>query len=334
MIPTRNYPRYIQRSINALMLQTPALAKGVTLYFFPVGSDITKQQAICDKFLNDPSRKASELLSHSQGASNYRAFFPQVFFFFATYGSLQSLEPPDSDRGGYKYLEAGIWIPTVFEPKDANVLGSHLAMFPYYMFVNTSAPLAVGRELQGWDKEWAELGIPDRAFDADEFSISPVLIKRFSAESYGVEGLLAQFRRVGDRTDADAGLLWTEARAALKAIKRLVFKDMDPWIPGLALSIFGIPVRGLTFTFLKQFRDVRHPHHACYQSGVEATISIREFRGLGTLHGEYELNVTRADSHPLVDQMGLDESTFSRIHGFYAELDFVLHTGFERWRHP
>jgi hypothetical protein len=325
MIPTRNNPHYVQRSINSLTMSTPALAKGVTLYFFPVASDVEKQQEVCDKFLNEPSN----------GASNYRAFFPQVFFFFARYGSLQSLVPPDSDRGAVQYLEGGIWIPTLLEQMGAQApFASHLAVFPYYMFVDSGAPLTVGRELQGWNKEWAKMGVPESPDSANELSISPVIIKKFGPKAYGSRATLIKFTRTGNPANDASQLIWTEGRAALKAIKNVVFRDPGPCIPGFAFSILEVPIKGLTFTFLKQFRDIKRPHHACYQSGVETHISVRKFGALGTLNGEYHLDITEAQSHPLVAQMGLDENTFSRVQGFFVQMDFVLHTGLERWRAP
>jgi Acetoacetate decarboxylase (ADC) len=322
-----NYPKYVERTDNQV-LATPAQCENSLVYLFPISASIARQQAVCDKFLNQPS----------VGLCDYRAFFPQVFLVFARFERLRSLQTAGAEHGFITYREAGIWIPTV-HVKDAGFMpiASHLAFFPHYMFVDSVHALVSGREVQGWPKEGGELVVPLDPTLAHDFRLRTTVIDQFAPDQAArAEELISLSAIPGSA--AGAGVqFWTEGRAALEAFVRLVAgKDARLALsgPGLALSVLDIPRAGLTFAFLKQFRDAARPTRACYQAGIEANVRISSFRGLGALPGSYALKIRSADSHPLVEELGLDTSTFSEIRGIHVKMDFVLEDGVELWRVP
>src|SRR5258708_22748770 len=112
-------------------------------------------------------------------------------------------------------------------------IGSRLAMYPHYMFVDESTAMVAGREMQGWSKELAQEicvagekqahGLPERwdlrRPDADEFSL-----KIASGDKDG-ETLLKLNRgpdRIG-RTVLDVAL--SAGQDALEGLRRVFRAD-------------------------------------------------------------------------------------------------------------
>jgi hypothetical protein len=347
MIPTRNQPPYVERGLNNLLLATPAIAQSVSLYIFPVPSDVQKQQSVCDKFLNDPSRASGSPALADRHAFNYRAFVPGVFLFFAHYAALRSKVSPDRDRGYISYDESGIWIPTTFIRTVKGVpFASHLALFPYYMFVSAESPLATGRELQGWNKETAKVEI-ESVERPDELTTSPIMVKRFVDGDRAEESPLLRLTKVADGSWSWLlGQLGLAGRSVVQSVRNVIDGDARPTVPGpgLPLSVMRILFHGLTFTFLKQFRDIANPEHACYQAGIEARLQPRLPPQALRCLGNYNLEISHADSHPVATDLGLDKFaddvssngsvTFSTIPGFLVKMDFTVYSGSELWRRP
>jgi len=277
--------------------------------------------------LNDPAG----------GACDYRAFFPQVFLVWNRFGVLRSLAPLERDRGFYRYRESGVWIPAMSIARRGPVpVASHLALFPYYMFATLGQALVSGREGQGWPKEMAEIVIPEDPAAADAFRLHPVVIDRFGHGSLGqTEQLMQVVKAAGTRGGA-AAQVWTQGTAALEAIVELLFGAGTVTIPGpgLVVKMLEFFLRGPRFVFLKQFRDIGRPDRACYQAVVEAGTTITSFRGAGLLEGWYELGIKTCDSHPLVSELGLGVETFSKLRGFFIDMDFTIDDGEEIWKAP
>jgi hypothetical protein len=56
--------------------------------------------------------------------------------------------------------------------------------------------------------------------------------------------------------------------------------------------------------FLKQFLDGHIPNRACYQALLEANSRMTAFHGGGLLSA-HNVQLTRADSHPIAAELGL-----------------------------
>jgi hypothetical protein len=319
-----NLPRYVERADNQAM-PTPAALQNVTAYFFPLISDTQRQQELCDRLLNAPSK----------GLASYRAFFPQVFLIFNRTASVSSTVPFFRDQGNFSYTEAGIWIPLVsIDNRGPVPVATRLVLFPYYMFATSSHAVVSGREDQGWPKETADLTVPTRPSEADLFEIRPALFDRFGPDVLAQRESLVQVTRVGGTSRGAVAQVFTEGKAALEAIVDLVFGGPTITVPGLglALSMVDMLWTGPAFTFLKQFRDVADPSRACYQAGIEAGTRLDRFRCAGMLDGRYTLDLKTADSHPMVSELGLAPRTFDAVRGFFVDMDFTLESGVTRWK--
>jgi len=317
-------PPYINREDNQALV-TPAALKGSSLYFFPVRADIPAQQAMVDRFLNRPSG----------GAVDYRAFFPQVFFMFGYYQRLFSLGYPDAGRGYFSYRESGIWVPTIeVEKRGGLTVGTRLVMYPAYMFVDDSHALISGREVQGWPKEFAQMAVSEDPQQAAYFDIRPKVLKTFSPTTEAKEEKLVSFRQIPDSGASFPAEVFTEVAAAAAGIGYFLSNGglgLNLPTAQLLLNVASIPIAGMQFGFLKQFRDGINPDRACYQAGLEARLKPTKFRSAGLLKGAYDLSIFRADSHPIVKQFGMDPFDFQGVRGFWTDADVELENAVERW---
>jgi hypothetical protein len=85
----------------------------------------------------------------------------------------------------------------------------------------------------------------------------------------------------------------------------------------------------VTQVFLKQFRDAADGTRSCYQSVVEAPVSIHTMRGRPARR-ELDLVVHRLDSHPIGSELGLGSQRAELA--FDMEIDMVVEDGREAAR--
>jgi hypothetical protein len=92
-----------------------------------------------------------------------------------------------------------------------------------------------------------------------------------------------------------------------------------------------------TLVFLKQFRDATCPSKACYQSVLEAPISLQLGDASYAVLDQTEFSVTVQNwaSHPVATDLGLPASrALTPLRAFEARLGFDVQTGIEVWRAP
>jgi len=80
-------------------------------------------------------------------------------------------------------------------------------------------------------------------------------------------------------------------------------------------------------TFVKQFRDIELNQQACYQAIVEAHSRLLSTPKVGLLQGEYHLNVSHADSHPIDVDLGVPSEGLTAQMAFWSEFDMLVETG-------
>jgi hypothetical protein len=326
-----NMPPYIERDDNQALV-TPAMLGDATLYMFPVPCGISNQQAICDKFLNDPAGNVTD----------YRAFMPHVYLVMGRYGAVRSEGMIDQNRGFFRVRECCVWIPTVAVKQVALVpVATHFAIFPYYMFVDESHAMVAGRELQGWPKEIGRFHVPADPAQARKLWMQTSVLDEFSPSTRGRRRTLFRLTRTSEDEPSVISSLLSEGKEAARALLDLLVGSGQGIAPSptLPLSLFSPPQAGVRFVFLKQFRDAARPSQACYQACIEASTKITCLREVGTLP-TFELFIRRAASHPVVTELGIEGvdtpegTTVSDLNGYYARLDFRLDHGKEMWRLP
>lgn len=287
-------PLYVPRS-NEQAFAPPYLQEGCGLYGFWLRCEPHRLQAICDRFLNQPS----------QGALRIEVAAPYVLLYFCRFDRSQSLHPSDIERGWLGEEECGLWL-VVRDARPAQEPA--LAFFPFMMFVD-SAPAAIsGRELLGFPKEIGHLALPRRNQAPVLLSVDALV---FPGRGRDVAGRWSRLIEVAQVPEGVAGASRNSSfdvrsltRSALQALRR------SP--------------RGLPLLLLKQIRDAAEPKYACHQSVVQCAPRVLALRALRRLPGRYAVRIRDTESHPLSTELGVEPSALAATRGFYVELDFTL----------
>nr|ANI24097.1 hypothetical protein [Polyangium spumosum] len=318
--------KYVERPDNQALAQPLALSSA-TLYLFPVEADVRRLQVVCDRFLNRPSF----------GVCDYRVYSSRVIFTLARFGVTRAESPPDAQRGFFSVAAAGVWIPALStRPTGPSPLTNRPVVFPYYSFLDEGHVVVTGREVWGIPSELAHLEVPYDAASASVFRVSPVVIDRFGPRTLGRTEQLFQITKVPGTSRALFDKVWEDPLEAGAGLSDRLFGGPETAGPesSVRLDLSRSMASGLTFALLKQFRDAERPERACYQSGVEARATIKRFRRAGVLDGRFALNLKVADSHPMIEEMGLATGSFDDLVGLFVDMDAVLENGFELWRAP
>lgn len=308
---------YVDRG-GEQVYQQPILAKGVQFYGFVLRADVDRmQKAICDRYLNHPTN----------GHTDFRPAGPYVLLALCKLQSLSCVDPPYSQRGWFSEQEAAFWMLTVDRRRE------RLLWFHPYIFVDSSYAMAMGREIYGFPKSIGWFQIPDNHENAELLTTDTVVLDKYSPQTHGSRQRLLEVRKVAEGPTDKPPTTWNSHEDAAKTAFEL-FKREGDLITDLELTYHTI--RDLIHTqvpmvFLKQFRDVTDPKRACYQSVVEVTCKMTHFHRGGFLHGDYEVAVNRFQSHPIHEDLGLEDGSIRPVVSYWVEFDFEIGDGIEVW---
>jgi len=87
---------------------------------------------------------------------------------------------------------------------------------------------------------------------------------------------------------------------------------------------------GIGMVFLKQTPDVHDGRFAAYQAIVEARATLSGTQRGGPLYGTYELTLSKLDSHPIADDLGLQPKQ-PAVFAYWLDMDFVFESGTVIW---
>lgn len=287
-------PHYVTRS-NEQAFAPPYWQAGCQLYGFWIRATDEKLQAVCERFLQVPSR----------GTVRVTIAAPYVLLYFCSFARTQSLHPSDRDRGWLGENECGLWIPVMYAVGAAP---PSLAFFPYMMFVDSGPAAISGREVLGFPKELGHITLPSDA-------ACPAL--------FALDGLT--FARHGQ----DAAGLWArliELRLSPVAPRSLTFPALSAALPilrPLLRSLRGGRARP-PLLLLKQIRDAVQPDVACHQSVLSCWPESIAVRSLRPLRGCYQIDLHPCASHPIASELGIAPSALAAARGFATDLDFTL----------
>jgi hypothetical protein len=324
-----SYPAYIERG-GEQTYSPPYMAQGAKLCSFLLQVDRKPLEALCDKYLNQPTG----------GLTNYQPVLPYVFLVFADIEREYSIQEPDRLRGWMPEMNVAFWILTASMKQIAGVqIPTHFAWFMPYIFVDNVLALISGREVFGFHKALGQFVLPPFQKHADLFAADTATVDRFSPQAKIAWNRLLEVHRVDrvDRSDENPYLQrWQNLSEASSQIGQLLARQtggiLGPtWERMMSLlKMFNFSTSQIVF--LKQFRDVHDANLACYQAIVESSIEFYDFRSGGFLAGDYELTLNHFDSHPIAEELGLTVGKQSVIAAFWFDFDFEIEPGVEIWK--
>ena len=287
-------PVYVDRP-DEMVLRAPYAMDGVRLDSFALRADEAKLQALVHRYLEAPTR----------GALRYEVAAPFVFLVSAFTARVSSLDPDHARRGGMPEVDVSLWIP-IFSHASGE---ARLSWFLPYVFVDSGAAMAAGREIFGFAKSVVDV---DATRD-EEATLTGLHVRGPVLARYAPDATV-------------------ERRTLVSAAKKKVGPafELAPGVRDFFAKRFVDATMNLVF--LKQFRQAGEGGRASYQAIVEAEAKVSTMRSWRPITTPYEVTVCDFDSHPLAAELGLPAAPVTTAFGVAADMDFVMHGGREVFR--
>jgi uncharacterized protein with NAD-binding domain and iron-sulfur cluster len=321
---TSDLPLYIARG-GDMVIPQPLAMRGTTSYSFILPANQERLGALVERLLNAPSG----------GAAHYLPAGPFVMLVCADIEHGQGREQPYHDMGWLPERDIAFWVPVLAGKREGGVFSAErLVWFLAYTFVDNTAALVTGREVFGFPKTQAIVRFPKDADAGGAFSVDTLVIKRFGPTNRAEIARLLTVEELPRESEPTGGSAWSNLGEGFQElgsrIVSFVFAGVEKAIVP-AVTVAGKLVDGyrgqeLRMVFLKQFRDVRDPARACYQAVVEAPAVVDAWRSGGFLPS-HRVTIEAADSHPIVEELGLSGATVESVLGVWLTYDFTVGRG-------
>lgn len=197
-------------------------------------------------------------------------------------------------------VDVSFWIP-VFSRADG---APRLSWFLPYVFVDSGAAMAAGREIYGFAKSVVDVEVARDGESLATLQVHGPVLPRYGPDA-------------------------TVVRRTLLSVAKSRGPDL-----ALAASVRELFARRfvdarMNLVFLKQFRQAVAGDRASYQAIVEADATVTAMRSWRPLLSPYEVTVCDFDSHPLATELGLGRGPLASTFGGSADMDFVMNAGRE-----
>jgi hypothetical protein len=267
---------------GAASLAQPDLFSGAKGWVFAIDANCNAIQALADTLLNPAGN----------GVVKYDAVLPVAMLSFLDIAKCTSAVDA---LGWLPGRECAIWVPLV-ERRLGSVFGTRLVFWSPYIFINYTIGMLTGREVWGWPKVGARIGVAGDAPGRSEFFCTTTIFRTFGADTKGEDTVL--YRVVQETPDPTPSAPW---RSKAEAVAGLVSNLLGGVTSDLLHALQLHPV--LPCIALKQFRSAADPEQACFQAIVESPVALARFTGGGLLTGRYSLEITTCDSHQIVPDL-------------------------------
>jgi len=290
----------------------PYLARNVTNYAFFLEVDQARLERMFSRLFAEPSG----------GAVDIRPVGGEVMLSVAQLAAVNSTEPPQSEMSaGGSEVEIAFWAT------GRDVRTDRLVLITPYMFVDSGAAMAAGREIFGFPKQDAQIRLVG-GHPPDGVALDVLSVERFDPRTPFSVNRLLDVQRASARSDLIAGFS-ALAKSAVTSLfthaGRTALLDHLRTVGSLLIG-GGLPV-----VFLKQFRDIGEPDRACYQAICEARIEVTDLHGMGVL-GDYAITLHDLASEAIREDLGLGPGALTPFAATWSRYDFILHRGATLWR--
>jgi hypothetical protein len=298
-------PNYADGGLGFPVFRAPYFQKDAQLAAFIFNADFDALSALCDSTLNV---SADFEYCYKPISSSLMLVFADML--------VSSRDERDARVGFIPEAEIGFWVLTLAWKKN---LPHHLAWFLPYIFVDEGNSIATGREVFGFNKQFARIAKPER-LQKPEFSAEVLGFQQFGADKIAQPERLLHLRPFAASMSFDSGDLKTIQTSLMDETLRQIRAGLDNNLVQVASRLLNdhIPL-----VFLKQFRDANDSRKACYQQVIEAPVKVEQFHEGGVFFRPYMLSLEALASHPLAKKLGLKNSQSSRI-GVWMKVDFLL----------
>ncbi len=302
---------------NRLIGYGPYLHRDVILHGFTLQGSRRKLQELLDRMFEEPSR----------GELKYTAITSKVFVSFAHIGRVSSI--PEADHGSISEVDVTFWVLAIEHKLSLSIL----RWVPVYLFVDSAAAMAAGREVYGFPKQLGQFEIATCAPSMSRFSTTAFVIPQWGDDARGEWKPLLEIEPVEGGAVEDGDSRWDDLESADRRFFEQCIPDAaQDSVPLRTMQFF---LKGLkpkvTMAFLKQFPSVGNTTDACYQAIAEASATVEEHRGGGFTPGRFRARVSSYASHPLEEELGLAGGWQDVGRAIWVDYDFLMHLGRVKW---
>ncbi len=278
----------------------PYRAEDALLQMVLLRGDRARQQDHCDATLNHPA----------DGEVAYRVTSDTVLVTALYVGAMRSLDPIDGPKGKIREWDIAFWSPVVGGPTNA---APRQGWLPSFMFVDTAAAMASGREIYGYPKSHAVIEPTGAAADDAGVRVKTLHFEAFGADKEPAETPILTITRNGASIPEDltgSPDPWADVGFETLAVS----KDRPPPSP------FSMPQ-----ITLRQTRDPVDMGRATRQSILETVPSGLKVASSGFLSGAHTVRLAPSASHPIVERLGLKTQNPALLGGgVWMRLEFTV----------
>jgi hypothetical protein len=313
-------PGYIERPAP-IAAQPPGLIGDAWVYAFGLRANLDAIAATCNAYLNPAAG----------GGLVYEPAMPMAVVTFLNAARMTSAAAP---YGWMAENECAVWVPLLAtDTSGGHRVAKRLVWWMPYVFVDTDAAMATGREVWGYPKQIGWFSVPSGPNPTWELKT-----RLFVTLNPDTEGVIAPLITIasGAGVAHETHSTWTHVTDAARDVLAIVRREISLSIwPSLSLAgnvLETLLHHEMPVVNLKQFRDCADPTRACYQAVVEAPCTVKTFHGGGLLSGPHRVTIASAESHPIVKELGLEGFEVDAIYGAWCHMDFLAMPGTEVWR--
>ena len=311
---TTMFPCYVEHG-GEVVFPHPYEARGVRNYSFFLEGDLENLRATLARHFAEPSGGEVDIVPT----------VPYLLLSIIEIDRIKPSEPPHAQiTSGSQELELAFWVMAHDVRRDRDVY------FSPYMFVDSGAAMAGGREAFGFQKQHGVFTL-GADLPSDRLSLDVLSVPRFDPAVPTRLNRLLEIERVRHAAAHEPwSTLLDVADGVTNALSSLIRHPAS-----VARLVTSVVLGGESFpmVFLKQFRDVAAPERACYQAITTAELEITAFHGGGLLGG-HAITLQDLASEPIRRDLGLPPGILTPIAGVWRSYDFVLGRGHELWRAP
>ncbi|MDX2030269.1 MAG: NAD(P)-binding protein [Blastocatellia bacterium] len=323
--PGNEKPPYVVRG-GEQVYAPPIMVENCRYYAYLLEANAESLQALCDRELNTPS----------QGNLRYVPLLPRVILGFADLAKGYCLGQ-DRHIGWMPEIDVAFWVPLARVRRVAGIdFIERIVWYMPYVFVDTPLAVAAGREIWGFHKQMASFQVPKSPSDRAQLIVEGLAVPHYNPDLEVKKHRILEVLRLDAPTVGEVEKAWAEAEEGFRDfLKIFLGGDGTIRLPGLGLLAEAVDFMAhhdVPLVFLKQFRDVHDGARACYQAIVEANAQMTKFHSGGWLPGEYQLNITPLESHPIARDLGLSGNQIRPLAALYVNYDFRMNEGKEVWR--
>lgn len=320
---TTKLPPYVDQGNFMPVPQGPYVNTKALMAQFLVKVDPKKIEAVIDTYLN----------KNLKGSVQYLPFLSVILM---TYAKLTGYVSDDQGKNMGQLPEDDLvfWIPVLAVKKFLGIpIPSHIAMFPYRLYVNSPYGLCSGREVYGFRKT-AGTFIGPEDYKNPEMQLNVLGFKTYDPNQSGQDFPLLKLTLASSKCETNDASFSCHEDHQRALFKGLIAEKNQNILPDILEDFIKFIVDWFhpetTSVSLKQFRDVVDPSRSCLQQIIEAKTEVTAFYSGGFIPGTYRLEINHLVSEPLAEHLGilLDEKGGQDLsQGFWVNSAFIMKNG-------